>query len=62
MGKIKIRKEENGHSVFIDEKDISKNVRKINISIDAEHPIGSYAIVDIQMIAEVDVQIESTDS
>jgi len=50
MNKIKIKKEGDTHKVFIDDKDVSMSVRKINISLDANKINGQYALVDIQFI------------
>lgn len=58
MNKIKIKKDGDYHKVFIDDKDVSLIVKKINISLDASKLDGQYALVDIQFVAEVDADLE----
>ncbi len=58
MNKIKIKKEGTSHKIFIDDKDVSMSVKKINISLDSTKIDGQYALVDIQFITEIDADLE----
>lgn len=59
MNDLKIQKIEHGHKAMLNGEDISVNIRKIDVKLDADYANGSVALVNMEFLAEVDIDVKA---